>query len=469
MWRSLFRRSLEPLANEPNMQDWRSPSPRHLSWALDRFQNRDFTVVDDIRKELYPKSYGQQIPADVGLVNRLSKELAIHYRRPPKRRFPDLTENQAAAVSSFYRGTEIDMKLHNLQEHLVVQRSACLVFLPVEGQRWSAQVFLPWEWENDVDPLDYANPDAVKEWRFRVCLGAKNDSRTFGTLRINKDEAWYEGGGLKDPVGVFREDGVNPLNGYPIAFFSMGMPSTGWLEPEAPRTLFHADVILGLTLSDSHAVGRFNSHGWKVLYSQRKETINEVVAGPDRVIPLHDPETEKLEILSPTTNLDQYLGVSHRFVELISAFNDIAPTSLLKSGAITAVAKAMDAADRDSSRSDALNALRQGERRLFKAVMRIMRWNWGAGGSWPDRSGRVEISFNENPVMPIADPLHEAQALQMRLDMGLTNPAEVIARERDISIEEAVEVLESNRDLTMKLMEQPEEPPEDPVGFRGGD
>jgi hypothetical protein len=418
---------------------------------LDRFQNRDFALVDDIRKELYPRSYEQQIPADVCLVNRLGKELAVHYRRPPKRRFADLSEAQAATVDRFYRALSLDSRLHELSESLVIQRSACLVFVPLPGQqRYTAQVFLPWEWEADVDPTDYANPDSVKEWRFRVCIGAKGESRNFGTLRINKKEAWYEGGGLNKKTGVFRTDGANPLNGYPIAFFSMGNPQTGFLEPEAPRDLMHAQICLGLTLSDSHAVGRFNSHGWKVLYSQRKETVKEVVAGPDRVIPLHDPETEKLEILSPTTNLDQYLNVSHRFVELMSAFNDIAPTSLLKSGAITAVAKAMDAADRDSSRSDALNALRLGESRLFRVVLRLLRWNWGAGGTWPENAPRVEITYNENPTMPIADPLHESQALQMRIDMGLTNPVEVIARERDVSIEEATEILERNRELSTR-------------------
>jgi hypothetical protein len=128
------------------------------------------------------------------------------------------------------------------------------------------------------------------------------------------------------------------------------------------------------------------------------------------------------------------------------------PATFLKSAGITALAKKMEQIDRDTERQKYLDELQRGEQRCYDLVRAYVNAVRGVEVLPP---AKVELEFRE-PVLP-ADPLHDAQALQLQQTLGLIGKVRARAKMDGIGVEEALRRMLADEELDARLM--PEEAP----------
>jgi hypothetical protein len=124
------------------------------------------------------------------------------------------------------------------------------------------------------------------------------------------------------------------------------------------------------------------------------------------------------------------------------------PATFLKSAGITALAKKMEQLDRDAERTKYLDELQRGEQRLYDLVRDYVNAVRGAELLPP---ARVEIEFRE-PVVP-ADPLHDAQALQLQKELGLIGLVRARAKMDGISLDEALRRMQQDREMDERFLQ----------------
>jgi urease gamma subunit len=124
----------------------------------------------------------------------------------------------------------------------------------------------------------------------------------------------------------------------------------------------------------------------------------------------------------------------------------------LKSAGITALAKKMEQIDRDTERQKYLDELQRGEQRCYDLVRAYVNAVRGVEVLPP---AKVELEFRE-PVLP-ADPLHDAQALQLQQTLGLIGKVRARAKMDGIGVEEALRRMLADEELDARLMPEVEQ------------
>jgi hypothetical protein len=109
------------------------------------------------------------------------------------------------------------------------------------------------------------------------------------------------------------------------------------------------------------------------------------------------------------------------------------PASFLKSAGITALAKKMEQLDRDAERQKYLPELERAEQRTYDIIRAYIN---GTRGAEVLPVARVVVEFRE-PVVP-ADPLHDAQAIELLNRLGIVGRVASRAKLEGISLDEAV-------------------------------
>ena len=163
------------------------------------------------------------------------------------------------------------------------------------------------------------------------------------------------------------------------------------------------------------------------------------------MIGLSDPDHE-FGFAQADPRLDGYRMVVDHYLKMSIAMQGLSPATVLKSSAISALAKRLDNLDRDVERRRHINELRRAEGRILKGVT---AWLNVQSGVEVFPASAVSISYRE-PVQ-IVDELHAAQSLAMLVKMGLTSPAEELAKREAISIEEASGRVRANLDARAAL------------------
>jgi urease gamma subunit len=128
------------------------------------------------------------------------------------------------------------------------------------------------------------------------------------------------------------------------------------------------------------------------------------------------------------------------------------PATFLKSAGITALAKKMEQIDRDTERQKYLDELQRGEQRCYDLVRAYVNAVRGVEVLPP---AKVELEFRE-PVLP-ADPLHDAQALQLQQTLGLIGKVRARAKMDGIGVEEALRRMLADEELDARLMPEAEQ------------
>ena len=422
----------------------RSSDFASLSRRLDEFYRRDFTAIGQLIKDLFPSSWDRRLQRDVALVAHFATSQAIWYTRPPSRTWrtadgAELSEGLRASLGRLYAGLKIDLSMAQLNEMLVVQHTVIGVVVPRPGtDALSLRLFSPYEVECDPDPVASTSVSAAREFRFRCPIDATHDSIQYGILRFNKADnvAVYEHG--SGTTGVFNEEGTLPGGEYPIFVARLGPPpKSGDFFCSLPGDLADAQCTLSLALSDCDTVARFSAWGQKVMTNATKSQMESVVLGPDTILGLEDDQN--MAILSASTGLSEYMETIEQYLKHWSITSDLSAARWEKGNALTGLSKRMSLYDRDTARRSQINALTAAETSLYNAI-RVAKNYQARAEVYPPAF--VDISHIEPPLP--ADALQDAQARRLLFEDGISTPADHVALERNISIEEAEKIVEAN-------------------------
>jgi hypothetical protein len=147
-------------------------------------------------------------------------------------------------------------------------------------------------------------------------------------------------------------------------------------------------------------------------------------------------------------DLRGYADQNEQYMRAVISAEGMNPATFLKSAGITALAKKMEQLDRDAERTKYLDELQRGEQRLYDLVRDYVNAVRGAELLPP---ARVEIEFRE-PVVP-ADPLHDAQALQLQKELGLIGLVRARAKMDGISLDEALRRMQQDREMDERFLQ----------------
>ena len=457
--------------------NWLSPVARgndfyRLSKQLSEFMRRDFSCIHkEIIPDLFPASYDRRLARDVPIVESIAKEHATWYRREPTRMWnlpsgEPLSANQVRSLRRLYSALSVDKHMKRLNEMLVIQGTVCGIIVPQQGTSGLHQIMLFEPWEMEVDPSPTMSEDVQAcaregEFRFRIPMASTHDRVSFGTMRVSSTHAFYEIDGKR--VGVYKEDGSMPaeFNGrVPIFVARLGIPNKGDFFAPIKTDIWASQCAVSIGFSDLDFAGRYSVWGQKVVTNATRAELETMVMGPDRVLSI--AADQKLEIVTANSNLNEYQQAQESFLRFVSLHNNLNPQTFVK-GSLTGLSKMLDLHDRDSIRQDQVLALRACEQELY-AALRIVLNAGVKSDSWPRAD--VAVDFKEIP-MP-ENKLQLQQAQRMTFEDGTSSPSLELAREANISREEAQRRVFENLEEYKKVREAMMDPPSEVVEVEDG-
>lgn len=440
-----FQTSLESLLpgieGVSDVVQWREDTKN-----LWQYLRRDFTDFEEQLEALYPNTSNTMIRQPVAFIYRLARELSTFYVRKPSRSWYQtpgmqtdgntITEDTERMISRLYTSLGVDHYMGIMQEQLVSMGNAvCWVWPNQNGIR----LLVTPPHHNEVimsDPSSGHIRD-VEQWNVMIPAGTESlmGSVQYAVAAITKETAvWITAPDGTSGQGIWREDGSNPYGIIPVLPMRSGEPMPGLFFAPAPQDLLAAQRALCLNSTDVNHCARMQSYGQAVVVGTNKQFTESVELGPDTIVGLPDPEQD-FKYVNSKAELHQYMDVTASYARTVSTLNGLNPATLVKesSASITAVAKQYDLLDRETERSRNMTQFWHAEDSLYYLLRRVKNVEEGAEVLPP---ARVEISYHD-PVKPILDPLHGAQARRLAIDDGITTPAEWLAKNQGISQEEA--------------------------------
>jgi hypothetical protein len=173
--------------------------------------------------------------------------------------------------------------------------------------------------------------------------------------------------------------------------------------------------------------------------------------GPETVIGLSG-DTAEFGFASASPALDGYVTQVREYTTQVIGMNGMNPATFLKSAGITALAKQVELIDRENYRQEFKGILKAAEQRLYDVMRAVINYQRGAE-LWPEAV--VEVDYRE-PIVP-ADPLHDAQALQMLVELGQTGRVRARAQRDGVSLEEAARRMAQDKQLDEGVSDEGEE------------
>lgn len=143
-------------------------------------------------------------------------------------------------------------------------------------------------------------------------------------------------------------------------------------------------------------------------------------------------------------------------IRLYCAMLGLDPSPFLKSNtATTASARLFAAQDRQALQDRIKPTLQRAELQIARLWAEWLTYT--SASRLPYERLQVDVTYTETAI--VADPLHDAQALQLRIQLGLTSAAEVVAQERGISVTEARRIVARHR-KELEAHEPPDHSPD---------
>lgn len=411
--------------------------------ALWRYLRRDFSDFDSQMENVYERSHGDIIPRTVPFIYRLARELASFYVRPPARTFVDpdtgerLPDDVVARIARVYRGANINAKMRTAHEHLVAMGNATIWVWPVVTPTMrGVRILQPpphYQAYTLGDALSHDERDAI-EWWVRVPFRrfTATGLMEWSTAYVTPTEAtWVDGGEGLAGQGLFAPDGTNPLGRIPVVSLRTSEPGMGeGVFGPAPEDLLDAARAVCFGYTDSGHIARFQGYGQPVISGIPDQAAANINVGPEHVIGI--PEDASFSFASPNPDLGGLQSNLDSYLRAIVSSNGLNPDTLLKSSGITALSKLVERSDREVERRRQVETFRRAEQRVYDL---IRGWINALTGAEVMPRARVDIEYRE-PYQP-ADPLHDAQATKMMIDMNITSAVAEVAKRGGFTQEEA--------------------------------
>lgn len=437
------------------------------SRQLSEFLRGDFSSIAAELAKVFPNTDGLQ-ERYVPLVQRFAHELSGLYVKPVVRRF---VQSQAPTADPFlklqavYRASKVDRALHQAHRALLVQQTLVLAVLPDGVGRVRVQAFEPWQVQWTAgDPLRADDLSRATEVRLRVPVEVKGETVIYGDLVMTPQEIYQ--GNQRAPV--YGGSTRNPWGRIPLVVLRSEDPLPGrWAAP-VNEPLLAMQLALCVSESDTELLVHTQAWGQKVLENaQVAQQVEELQVGPEKVTALinNDPTAPapRLTIVQGQPPLAQITGWNEARLRLLCSMFDLSPDAFLKvNTAVTASARAYDARDREEAKARFEPIFVDAEQELAQLVAMVC--NLTDPLKIPEDVG-VELRYSTYD--PPVDPLHEAQATQSGVALGMVSPVDMVADRDGITRQAALDKIKRNLQECRELGLTPAAPGAPAVGAAG--
>lgn len=427
-------------------ETWNVLAFQRRSRQLSQLLRGDFSSIAQELARVFPNTQGLQ-ERYVPLVQRYAHELSGLYTKPVVRRFVQSAAPNAdpfVKLQAIYRASQVDRALHQVHRELLVQNTMVLAVLPDKLGRVRVQAFAPWLVDWTVgDPMRADDVQAASVVKLRVPVTVSGNAVIYGNLVMTTEQIYLERGGQQVPV--YGTSTRNPFGRIPLVVLRGEDPQPG--RPFAPvnEPLLTMAMALCVSESDTELLVHTQSWGQKVLEgAQSAQQVEEMQVGPDKVLALiaMDPSmpAPKLSIVQGQPPLAQITTWNEARLRLLCSMFDLSPDAFLKvNTAVTASARAFDARDREAAKARYEPIFVQAEQELAQLVAAVC--NLTDPVQIPADVG-VELRYSSYD--PPVDPLHESQATQAEVGLGLRSVTELVADRDGITRAAARSKVEAN-------------------------
>ena len=408
---------------------------REITKLLWQYLRGDMRDMEAERKRKFPVTWRNHTLKPIPLVRRLALEQAQLYLNAPQRTFDGLSEAQADRMRELYAKISLNEVMLNAHQQVVALNNSTVWVWPTRGGTVRLLLVPPQDQSVELaDPTSH-DEDDVARWFVRLPVGqdAGTGITSFGTALITPTQAVWTDTAPGDLAGkgLWRDDGSNPLGFIPAVRLRGALPSPGEFFSPANESLLLAQRAVSSDQTSIGVVALMQAHGQAVVKGLPHAAASEIELSPETVIGLSDPD-HSFEFAQADPRLDGYRLVVDHYLKMSVAMQGLSPATVLKSSALTALAKRLDNLDRDVERRRAVNECKRAEARILRSVS---AWMNAISGVEVFPPSGVQIAYRE-PVQ-VVDELHAAQSLKMLVEMGVTSPAEELAAREAISEEAA--------------------------------
>jgi len=413
---------------------------------------RDTSDAVTQERRLYPTNWHRHVIRTVPFVWALARELAPAYVQDAGRRWMSLdgTPLPAATVALIeaeYKRANVNRVMRNAHRQLVALNNATIwVFPDARTGGVDLQLIPPHEQDVQMGSPFGRSEDTVAAWYFRVPVpvpGAAQMSSyavaellteqpaTATAAAVPASAKWVDGPASLNGRGLYETAGTgNPFGMLPVVILRGTEPGPGeWWAP-CPFDILSSARAIDHDLTDVGTVARLQAFGQPV-WKGAGPKDHEQQLGPETAVAV--PPDGDFYFAQANAALNEYVQQNKEHASAVVAMNGLSPASFDKSYAITAVGKQMELIDREGYRKEHLEILRFAEQRLYNIIRAEVNWMRGGLDVFPEAI--VEVEYRE-PLMPV-DPLHDAQSLQMYIDMHQTDEVRARALRDGLSLEEA--------------------------------
>jgi hypothetical protein len=430
------------LVDGPGSQQWRDKM--RILWE---YLHRN---MDDSRKQrqrLYPKTWQKHVQRVVPFIWRNAREMASMKRT---RTFVDPVTRQVLpdavlrTIELIYAEAGVDKAMQAAYGQLVTLNQATVWCFP-RGPSLRVVTMPPHDQAVELtDPMAQSE-DEVSAWRILVPIEQDPDlgGVRYATARFTAEEiTWMEefAAALAPPFG-----GVNLLGRIPVVCMRGDDTVSGAWWCYAPDDLLDAQRAINHDMTDLGHIARLQGYSQMFVSGVSAGEAENMDTGPETLAAFGDPAA-RLDFARPQPDLAGYATTNEQYMRAVISAQGMNPATFLKSAGITALAKKMEQIDRDTERQKYLDELERGEQRCYDLIASYINAVRGVEVLPP---AKVVLEFRE-PVMP-ADPLHDAQALQLQQTLGLIGKVRARAKMDGISVEEALARMLADEELDARL------------------
>lgn len=414
---------------------------------------------------VFPKSWRDYTPRPVTLVPWLGRQLCQAYTQPPAVAYRDPDTGELFDEATQKRLLRI-RKASGVEKALQaadLMRTTCgngtVWVLPVlrktgTGTLAGVRCIAHPVHEQAVKMVDHPESQDerdVEAWWARLPLPGSYltayGSVAYGIARITREEAVWETAETLQGQAVWPGGTANPVGEVPAVVLRWDEPLTGEFWSHARHDLLAASQACDTGSTDEGEIARDQGFGQWVGKGITEEQAKLWQFGPRRVVTTNDAAAS-LENIKQQSDLVGIRGTNEAYMRTVIAANDINPATLLRSTAITAAAKIIELSDRAAQRSTAETELRRAEQRIYDLQRKWLRHLRNGVDVLP--YAIVDVTYHRDEIP--ADPLHVIQAARDRIALGLSSPAQELARMEGLSEVEALRRVRANVAQTLQLL-----------------
>lgn len=420
------------------------------SRQLEELRTGDFSSIRREMAEIFTEGGPPVVP--VNIVDRVCKETAELYVRPPRRVFSGVRKAQASALESLLEVIGWQQLMQESAERAVGHNAIVLSVEP--GRRVGEPCIQTWL-PHQVSVI-FEDPSRVvlpihEADRVEIRVPAQVEQRQgsatvlFGTRIYTPTEAY-----LKTPSGqeipLLGTSKVHGLGYIPLVGMRRVSPREGLWLPSLPYDLLCVAVALCMGISDMHHIARYQIHTeehWIGVDADRAAA--DQPTGPDYVhaVSIDDPDRLTHEVVERDPKLEKYRMVLEFTAEQFAANRSMSRSALVQSTGITGDAKAEERADQERERLRMEQMCKRFENDALRLLCDVMH----ATTSEPmfAEAMRPAVSLDYHYVIPRGNRLQAAQAEAILIEQDRTSPAELVSRDEGVSLEEARERVSERR------------------------